>query len=196
MCLAAQWGLAQPSVPPRPIACPDKSTPVTFLEEVVKPSHDGGIWGKRKCNQASRGNFSLSASEVNTHVTFRVLMPHRESWWLQLPGTLPTVCMHLYAPKSGHMDLGRGGKLSCANAASHLYLEMVTSPGFCTRARMKGQSAPSYLCTSAWERRAACKIRQALSPHFISFSDIPKRKSSCQETAGNGLKQIRLLSTS
>lgn len=168
MCLAAQWWLAQPSVPSHPIACPGKSTPVTFLEVSVKPSHDGGIWGKGKCNQGSRGNFSPSASEVNIYVTLREVMPGRESWWLQLPGTLPAACMCLYAPKSGHTDLGREGKQSCANVARCLCLERVTSPGFCTRARMKGQSAPSYLCTSAWERRAACKIRQALSPNLIS----------------------------
>lgn len=81
-----------------------------------------------------------------------------------------------------------------ANAAGHLCLERETSPGSHTRARMKGQSAPSYLCTSAQERTAACKIRQALSPNLIPFSDIQQRNCSCQVTTGNGLKQIKSLS--
>lgn len=83
-----------------------------------------------------------------------------------------------------------------AKAAGGLCLGRGTSPAFCTRARMKGQSAPSYLCTTAWERTAACKIRQALPPHFISFSDIQQRSSACQVTTGNGLKQVKSLSTS
>lgn len=49
--MAAQWRLDQPSVPPHPIASPGKSTMVTFLEEAVKPSHDGDYWGKAKGNQ-------------------------------------------------------------------------------------------------------------------------------------------------
>lgn len=66
--------------------------------------------GKGKCNQDTRGNFPPSASEINTHGPLWELMPGRESWWLQLPETLPAACMHLYAPKSGHVDLGRGEK--------------------------------------------------------------------------------------
>lgn len=57
-CLAAQWWLAQPSVPPHPIACPGESTHVTFLEELVKPSRDGGVWGQREMQPRHQGQFS------------------------------------------------------------------------------------------------------------------------------------------
>lgn len=120
---------------------------------------------KENATKAAGAIFPHQPQRSTLMYPFWELMPGRESWWLQLPETLPAACMHLFAPKSSDMDQGTGRKQCCVAAGCK-----------CCWASVLGEGNLSWFPHQSQNERPVCTI---LSLHISTG-----KKSSMQDKTG------------